>query len=275
MVKKALLIGINYTSIPSLRLNGCINDIEGMKNMLISNYGYTENDIIMLRDDDIKYRQPTARNIIGLLQSLIQITGRCEEIWVHYSGHGSTIKDTNGDEVSGLDSVIVPVDYQIYGVISDDYIKQIISYSKCKTILLFDSCHSGSICDLPFSFEYNINGNNFSRIQIARDIITNKNIFCISGCKDTQTSEDMYDTEDNRYEGALTDAFLDCLRINEYNVGLLKLYSLICIKLQNDGFSQKPILSSSSNNITNISNVLLKTTQTTTKKTRTMTMTMN
>ena len=119
MVKKALLVGINYYSVPGATLNGCINDITNMKNTLITNYGYTENDIVMLRDDSPQYRQPTAQNIVGWLNALIAISSQCEEVWFHYSGHGSSIRDTNGDERTGLDSVIVPLDFQSVGVIVD------------------------------------------------------------------------------------------------------------------------------------------------------------
>lgn len=250
MVKKALLVGINYYNVPGARLNGCINDITNMKNTLIANYGYNENDIIMLRDDSNAYRQPTARNIVGWLYALMMVSRQCEEVWFHYSGHGSRIRDTNGDEQSGLDSVIIPVDFQRSGIITDDLILRIINYSKCRTMLLFDSCNSGSMCDLKWNFDYNKEINTsldiYTRSQINNFSILNPNIYCFSGCKDTQTSADIYDTVDKQYEGAFTDCFLLALKANNYSAPLLKLYKDTCDFLSLRGYSQKPQLSTSS-----------------------------
>lgn len=249
MVKKALLVGINYYSVPGARLNGCINDITNMKNTLITNYGYTENDIVMLRDDNSAYYQPTAQNIVGWLNALIAISSQCEEVWFHYSGHGSSIRDRNGDEKTGLDSVIVPVDFQSVGVIVDDLIFSLVKQSKCRTMLLFDSCNSGSVCDLIWSYEY-INANIYKRSQINNFAVSNQNIYCISGCKDTQTSADVYDSVDKQYEGAFTDAFIGSLKSNNYSAPLLKIYKDTCINLSAKGYSQKPLLSSTSSSIT-------------------------
>jgi len=249
MVKKALLIGINYYNVPGATLNGCINDITNMKNVLVTNYGYTENDIVMLRDDSTSYRQPTAQNIVGWLNALIAISPQCEEVFFHYSGHGSSIRDTNGDERTGLDSVIVPVDFQSVGVIVDDLIFSLVKNSKCRTMLLFDSCNSGSVCDLIWSYEYT-GGNNYKRSQINNFEVSNKNIYCISGCKDTQTSADIYDSEDKQYEGAFTDSFIRSLKNNNYSGSLLKIYKDTCAILSIKGYTQKPLLSSTSPNIT-------------------------
>jgi hypothetical protein len=246
MVKKALLVGINYYSVSGCKLNGCVDDIINMKNNLITNYGYTDNDIVMLRDDSTAYTQPTAQNIVNWLYALIQISAKCEEVWFHYSGHGSTIPDLNRDEQSGRDSVIIPVDFQKVGVITDDLLLGIVKKSKCRTMLLFDSCNSGSICDLKWSYEW-AKGNTFSRAQQNTvGVSNNPNIYCISGCKDTQTSADVYDTDQKEYVGAFTDAFLHALAKNNYSGSLLSIYRDTCIYLANKGYGQKPLLSSTS-----------------------------
>lgn len=246
MVKKALLIGINYYSVPSARLNGCINDITNMKNTLITNYGYTENNITVLRDDiNNRLTMPTATNILNCLMSLIYNSAKCEEIWIHYSGHGGQIRDKNGDEASGLDSVIVPVDFMSVGVIPDDYIYNIVRMSRTRTIMLFDSCNSGTVCDLIWNFEY-LSGTSFSRTKNNNLAIANQNIFMISGSKDTQTSADIYDNEDNQYEGAFTNEFLRALKTYNYTASIFDVYKTTCNNLLTNGYSQKPILSTSS-----------------------------
>lgn len=119
MAKKALLIGINYINSPN-QLYGCINDVINMRNMLIDAYGYDSNNITVLRE--YTNNLPTRANIINNITSIVSQSGNLKELWIHYSGHGSQIGDRNNDETDGLDEIIVPLDYQDSGFITDDVI---------------------------------------------------------------------------------------------------------------------------------------------------------
>ena len=196
---KALLIGINYTSIPNNRLKGCINDIYHMNTMIINNYKYLPENIVMLHDDtNNPAALPTYNNIITQLKNIVNASSKCNEIWIHYSGHGSQIVDKNMgninslDEIDGLDEVIVPIDYATRGLITDDLIFTIIQNIKCTAMLVFDSCHSATVCDLGWSFE-NDSGI-VTRKQNNKKYIANPNIFMFSGCKDNQNSLDIYNS---------------------------------------------------------------------------------
>jgi hypothetical protein len=114
-------------------------------------------------------------------------------------------------------------------------------------MLLFDSCHSGSICDLQWS--YQVNGNTVVKTQTSnKAILANPNIFCFSGCKDAQTSADAYDQFQAQGVGAFTHAFLSALRQNYMNADIYKVYRDLCNVLRTAGFSQVPVFSSSSAN---------------------------
>jgi hypothetical protein len=242
-MKFALLIGSNYRNIPNARLYGCINDIINIKNMLIDAYDYTNSNIIVLRDDKPNLL-PTRANIINNLTKVINESANYEELWIHYSGHGSQYVDDNFDEIDDKDEVIVPCDFQTEGFITDDVIFNIIKNSKCKTIIVMDCCNSASVCDLQWSFEKN--ETTFVKNMNTNREITNPNIFMISGCKDYQYSNDIYDTENNESCGALTSTFIKCLRNSNHNIGLFTLYDNICNELIEMGFpNQLPILSSS------------------------------
>ena len=65
--KKALLIGINYLSIPANTLKGCINDIENMQEVLIGGLQYDSSNIVMMRDDLSGNVVPTRQNILDHL----------------------------------------------------------------------------------------------------------------------------------------------------------------------------------------------------------------
>lgn len=243
--KRALLIGINYDNDASLKLNGCVNDVFAMSNMLIDVYGYAKSNIIIMHDDSAPNLLPNRVNILRELTSIIANSASSSEIWIHYSGHGTYVSDTNGDETDSRDEAIVPSDVNTNGVITDDQLLTIFSQSKCLTYLMFDCCHSGSICDLQWRFEYIPQRGNFLRYNESRRVLSNPNIVMISGCRDNQTSADAYNIEAKMAMGAMTNALIDSIRANNYNATLLKIYADMCGWLKNKGHTQFPCLSSS------------------------------
>jgi hypothetical protein len=247
MSKKALLIGINYYDTPAAALKGCVNDVVNMRNMLIDAYGYDSENIKVLRDDAVDaVFKPTASNIVNSLASIIAQSASLKEIWIHYSGHGSQIRDTNGDETDRLDEVIVPSDYTRVGFITDDMIFDIIKQCKCPTVLIFDSCNSGTMCDLMWNFNVDPR-NNVRSVRTNNKAINNPNIYCFSGCRDEQTSADVYNTTTQQSCGALTNSIMECLRWNKHNVDVKKLLSDVVSSMKQNKLTQVPVLSSSSN----------------------------
>ena len=115
--KKALLIGINYIKTDN-ELNGCINDVNSIKERIINN-GFT-NINIMTDITDIK---PTKINILNALNNLLINAYEGDLLFLLYSGHGSYTLDNNKDELTGYDQMIVPCDLNI---ILDDELKQIL-----------------------------------------------------------------------------------------------------------------------------------------------------
>jgi hypothetical protein len=243
--KRALLIGVNYLQSHNARLYGCIEDINNIRSVLIDAYGYSSENITMLRDDD-NARMPTKVNILNALQKIIASSGINDEIWFHYSGHGAQVRDRNADEADGADEIIVPVDYLTNGIITDDELFNIVQRIRCRSLLLFDSCHSGSVCDLQYSINY-VKGAFTKSITSAKKI-SNPNIVVISGCRDTQTSMDTYDDIVKKYGGALTISFINSIRKNRHNADILKIYNDLCFMLITNGYEQAPVLSSSAAN---------------------------
>lgn len=240
MTKKALLIGINYYKTPQSKLNGCIDDVVNMRNMLIDAYAYELSNMTVLRDDTNDNNiLPTRQNMINALNSLIADSFNCTEIWFHYSGHGAKVQNTN----TPADSIIVPCDYLTAGIILDNDLYAILKNVKCRCFLLFDSCNSGNVVELPWSYQY-MSLTQIVKTNINNHILENTEIYMYSGCKDNQTSVDIYSNDLQDYVGAFTNAFIICLRMNNHNVDLLKLYTDICFYLANNNFSQIPTFSS-------------------------------
>ena len=239
--KKALLIGCNYIGTP-FQLGGCVNDIVNMSHVLTDALDYDLQNIFILRDDNSRM-MPTRSNILAALNYLVSQSSKLSEIWVHYSGHGSQIRDSGNEEKDGFDEVIVPVDFRKTGLITDDELFNLIKNVKCRMILIFDSCSSGSMCDLQNMFE-------FDGTQIIKTVdgvkkIENPNVFVYSGCKDNQSSADTYSVEQAQGVGAFTDSLLHSFRINHCSTDVLKLYMDTCKYIKSRGYSQTPVFTSS------------------------------
>ena len=211
--------------------------------MLIDAYGYDSTNITVLREDTDN--KPTRTNIINSLTSIIAQSSKLTEIWIHYTGHGSQINDVNRDETDNLDEIIVPLDYAENGVVTDDMIFNIIKNSKCPTMLIFDSCNSGTICDLMWNFNAT-SPTQVTAVKTNNTLIQNPNIFCFSGCKDTQTSAEIYNCYSQQSCGAISNAISECLRFNKHNVDVKKLYLDVVSYIMLQGLTQIPQLSTSS-----------------------------
>jgi len=197
----------------------------------------------MLRDD-IKTQLPTKTNIITTITQLISISQPNDVAWIHYSGHGTQIQDKNADETDRKDECIIPCDYNVAGFITDDELFAIIKNAKCKLMIYFDSCNSGTACDLQYSMNYNPTGSISTSVNGSRSI-ANSNIIMLSGCRDPQTSADAYDSMAKQSVGAFTQTLLESLRSFDHNIDILSLYKKVCATLSNYKFTQIPVLSSS------------------------------
>eukprot|EP01103_Thecamoeba_quadrilineata_P003924 TRINITY_DN13659_c0_g1_i1.p1 TRINITY_DN13659_c0_g1~~TRINITY_DN13659_c0_g1_i1.p1 ORF type:complete len:357 (-),score=64.43 TRINITY_DN13659_c0_g1_i1:80-1150(-) len=162
--RKALLIGINYFRTRA-ELKGCINDVKNVKTFLLKN-GFVDSPttMVMLTDDNPS-RQPTRKNIEAACQWLVSDAVPGDSLFVHYSGHGGQQADEDGDEADGYDETILPLDFEKSGMITDDELHELIVRPLKKGVqmtCIFDSCHSGSVLDLPFMYkssgQYHDNG---------------------------------------------------------------------------------------------------------------------
>ncbi|KAG2024039.1 hypothetical protein CC2G_001636 [Coprinopsis cinerea AmutBmut pab1-1] len=153
--RKALCIGINYRG-QSNELRGCVNDAKNMRRFLIDKGGYRSEDIVLLTDDVSNPRQlPTRKNIISCMKWLVRNANPNDALFFHYSGHGGQTRDLDGDEIDGWDEVIYPLDFKKNGHITDDEMHDLMVKplpERCRLTALFDSCHSGTVLDLPYIY---------------------------------------------------------------------------------------------------------------------------
>lgn len=151
-------MGICYFTTPR-PLKGCINDVAAMRTFLNQTYGFPLEACLFLTDDSTDPMwSPTRRNILWGLQWLMHEAGPGDSLVFHFSGHGGQRATTNfADEPDGFDETILPVDHLTAGEILDDEMNEILVQGApegVKVTAIMDCCHSGSILDLMYSYDF-------------------------------------------------------------------------------------------------------------------------
>lgn len=209
--KKALLIGINYIGTPS-QLNGCINDINSLNNILTTKYGFKSDAETIKIITDETVQKPTRDNILAAFKQLLESGAEGDLLFFAYSGHGSNTIDSNRDEVAGgRDEMLISSDLK--GIVDDELKGLIQTYLKKNVTLfaLFDCCFSGTVLDLKYQYLDSLDNDNFT--INTNEAETNGNVIMISGCNDNQTSADAYINA--KYQGAMTWALLSTLNATQ------------------------------------------------------------
>jgi hypothetical protein len=246
MTKRALLIGINYYG-SSCQLSGCINDVNNMKAVLDA-AGYTQFRVLTDTPGGDAGVQPTKANILAGLQWLVAGAAAGDQLFVHYSGHGTHTYDWSGDEEDRQDEAWCPVDMHTAGLIMDDDLRAVFEACPVRALVVSDCCHSGTILDLRFNYrqtgQYAVAMQQNPRYKAGSALCV-----CLSGCADNQTSADAWErnerTQRMQSQGALTAKLLAA--IGKYGSALtwMKLLKFLWSALREGGYSQIPQLSAS------------------------------
>jgi len=143
-MKRALLVGINPYKKPHInKLNGCVSDVLNIRDALKTFYGFENSGIRVLTDD-----RAEKDAILDRLNDLVHGARDGDPIVFHYSGHGSQVRDRDGDELAdSMDELICPYDMDWDGTfITDDDLAAILEKLPEGTPMevLLDCCHSGT-----------------------------------------------------------------------------------------------------------------------------------
>lgn len=233
-----LLLACNYEG-SSCELSGCVNDAENLSEYLVGNGLAKREDITLIRE-------PTRAQIEGGLEDLANATHHDDvsDVFVSFSGHGTQVWDYSGDEEDGRDECLCPSDFQKSGLIRDDELNRYFERMShtVRVSVLIDACHSATCVDLPHVYV----GHQRTRASTRASGPCHPDMMMISGCKDSQTSADLYDRNRNEYTGAMTSAFLDVLRLEPTLVQ--DAFSIVCamrVLLWERRMTQVPQLSTS------------------------------
>jgi hypothetical protein len=142
---RAVLVGVDEyarADIPSLR--GCVNDVALVRQLLKQYLGVPNEDIRVVVN-----RRATKQNILRRLFATIERAEPGDVVVFYFSGHGSQIRDRDGDELAdGLDELICPydMDWDRGTYLLDDDLDAIFAATPPEIVLeaFFDCCFWGA-----------------------------------------------------------------------------------------------------------------------------------
>lgn len=137
MANHLLAIGINYTGTANA-LRGCVNDANAWTDQFRPHLASAP---ILLTE-----QLATKANILDQIAKLLAQLKAGDWGIITYSGHGTYIPDTSGDEEDRRDEALCPWDMQ-RNLLLDDELRDAFSKRAQGSRLLFisDCCHSGTI----------------------------------------------------------------------------------------------------------------------------------
>lgn len=168
-VNRALLIGIHYEEEDNedVQLTSCHGDLRKVREVLLRDYGFEKQNILLLLDDDGRHHEPTKRLILDSLRRLCEISEPGDSIFVQFSGHGGRFMDDSDkyDEDGIAHALLASCDYgnkkRGGGPIIDDelyslFVTQI--PAGVHVVAVIDPCHpsgggKSSAIELPYVCE--------------------------------------------------------------------------------------------------------------------------
>jgi hypothetical protein len=258
MQRKAFLTGINRYRIPGADLQGCVNDVTNIRNILLNYFGFEVEDIRVLVDE-----RATKKAMLHRLEWLVKGAKAGDRLLMHFSGHGSQIRDRNGDELKDqLDELICPHDMDWDGnFIVDDDLDAIFSElpKGVRLEVILDCCHSASgirqVAELPrLASEHPVTArflmppvdilcrqddDDLPVHHLERDSMPAGHVL-FSACRDNQTAADAFIK--GKYNGAFSYYFCMHLRDTQGAISRGELIRRVRASLKYYGYSQVPQL---------------------------------
>jgi metacaspase-1 len=142
---RAVLVGIDAYENPSVpTLRGCVNDVALVRALLKDYFGVRNEDIRIVVNG-----RATKAAIMRRLEDMIARGQPGDVLVFYYSGHGSQVRDRNGDELNdALDEVICPydMDWDRETYILDDDLDALFGSLPDEVLLeaFFDCCFWGA-----------------------------------------------------------------------------------------------------------------------------------
>lgn len=235
-MKKAICVGINNYPGFGNDLKGCVNDANDWANLLQLN-GFEAKVILD--------GEATRSNLLTGLDHLITEAGTDDVIVFTYSGHGTNVIDTSGDEADEYDEALYVYD----GIILDDELRNIIQKvaTGVHLIIIADSCFSGTVTRIASAANprYIKTDEIPAHAKLKKRFLSDEDMveILLSGCSDDEYSYDdyIYGRWNGVFSANAIKIIRDRLTYNEFHESVRKI-------LPSDQYPQSPQLEASTDN---------------------------
>lgn len=261
MTKKALIVGIDKYKNPAWNLEGCTMDAAVMSGMLRDHLGFPGDNVRVVLDD-----RATQANILSRLDWLIRDAKPGDVLVFFYAGHGSQVRDRDGDELEdAMDEILCPHDLDWDDPLTDDilhsYFKRVPQGANLSVV--FDCCHSGTgtrslwapvspegaigevayqktrYIKPPLDIEHRSRGITLKARQIGETVIKENHIL-LAACTSAQEAQEK--RFDGQARGAFSYYFAEALKRADWKLTYREAHQDTLIRLRDHGFVQIPQL---------------------------------
>ncbi|KAG2540321.1 metacaspase-1-like isoform X2 [Panicum virgatum] len=212
--KRALVVGVSYTG-AAHELKGTVNDVAEMRRLLVGKFGFPSGCILEFTEKERDpSRVPTRENLLLAMRWLTEGCAAGDSLVFLFCGHGVQEVDLKDDEVDGYNEALCPADFEQSGVILDDEINETVVRPLGRGVKLhaiMDTCHSGTILDLPYLCRLSRTGYWQWENQFPGGTGKRPNgglVISISSCRDDQKSADTSGFPESASIGAMMDSFI-------------------------------------------------------------------
>ena len=260
--KHALLIAINQYEPPGgipagshagLRsgfsnLDGCINDAQAVKSLLLSRFAFREDKITEVYNQDA-----TRKRIMDEVALLTDRVQSGDVVFIFYAGHGSQQPNSLSPEADKLDETLVPADAWKNPLSDIRDKEQRVWYNNllkkgANVTVIFDCCHSGSmsrggepVYARPRFRKIEQNPNDAKDGSLPPDpvSIAGDRLLVISAAQDFELAAEATDS-DGKPHGAFSLALMTAMAQVPSGMAAANIFTAIRSILKSNGVAQEP-----------------------------------
>lgn len=262
MTKKAVVVGIDKYYNPAWNLQGCVLDAAIMSGILQDHFHFPRDNIRLVLDE-----RATKINIEKRLDWLVRDAKEGDVLVFFYAGHGSQVRDRDGDELEDfMDEILCPHDLDWDDPLSDDILHTYFARvpSGANLTIVFDCCHSGTstrslfvpvspegeiqgepvykkvrYLKPPIDIEYRSRGISLKTRRIGETVIK-ANHMLLAACASHQEAQEKHFA--GRTRGAFSYYLERCLKRENWELTYRQVHEGTLTRLRDNGFIQIPQL---------------------------------
>ncbi len=256
--RRAVLVGINRYDVVTdaagkqftatrriTNLNGAVNDATAMRDVLVSRFGFPAANTTLLTDG-----AATRDGIVGAVNAMLAQAQPGDVVVFYYAGHGSQRRNSLSPSPNKLDQTIVVADANVGAYdIRDKELARLFNPFLDKgveLVLIFDSCHSGSITRGALSQAVErwaaIDERDAADPGVGQDASPDKRgALVISAAQDYQSALERQGPG-GEPRGVFTVSLLETLNSVAPGESAVNVFRRMRARMQMDGLPQEPVL---------------------------------